>query len=474
MRGYSGWYYKPFYSLDEKHRKQYPYIAALRPKDGCVEIEWYDDKYISVNHKLCLWDENNICREIIVDSNHVMVEGLENGMTYQLCIKDINDDERSSQVRKVVAAPVVGNPINYLHPQDECYAFSGRALCSPSIMKTKSGTLLVSMDVYANVRGQNLTKIFASYDEGKTWNYLTDLFPCFWGKLFEYNASLYMLAFTTEYGNLIIGKSDDEGKTWSEFVTLFAGSGNRWCGGPHRAPLNIVEHDGRLWAAVDFGTWEKGGHMSGVLSVGVNDDFMKAESWTMSEFLPYNSEWEGAAKGESQGCLEGNIVKLPDGTLCNFLRYQINNCEPNHGRAVVLKIDSTRPEKQLELYKVIDFMGGLTKFSITYDEVSKQYIALINRVIDKNKPMSRNVLSLIQSKDAIHWDFVRDVVDGSGYDDAAEKIGVQYPDVLINGSDLLWVQRTAMNNATNYHDSNYITFHRLHDFRKYICRRQGE
>ncbi len=470
MKGYSGWDYTPFYTVDEAYRKEYPYIAAIRPGDGCAEIEWYDEKRTASDHCLYIWDEDDNCQEILTKENHVFAEGLENGKTYRFCIADDEDKRRSSQVRKAVVAPVVGCPVNYLHPQDDCYAFSGHALCSPSIMKTKSGTLLVSMDVYANVRGQNLTKIFASYDEGRTWNYLTDLFPCFWGKLFEFKSALYMLAFTTEYGNVIIGKSEDEGKHWSKFVTLFPGSGNRWCGGPHRAPLNIMEHEGRLWAAVDFGTWEKGGHMSGVLSIDVNDNLMRAESWTISGFLPYDSKWKGAAEGDSQGCLEGNIVRLPGGILCNFLRYQINKCVPSHDRAVLLKIDPKHPEKQLEFYKVIDFTGGLTKFSIAYDEILEQYIALVNRVIDETKPMSRNVLSLTRSTDAIHWEFVCDVVDCSAYEDATEKIGMQYPDLLIDGEDLVWVQRTAMNNATNFHDSNYITFHRMCDFRKYICR----
>lgn len=470
MKGYSGWNYRPFYSLDQLKQKDCPYIAALRPGDGCVEVEWYDEKGSSTSYSIHISNEEQICMKVAATKQHVLVEDLENGKTYYVQVVDDEDEKRASEKRRVGIAPVIGYPINYLHPQDTCYEFSGHSLCSPNVLRLTSGTLLVSMDIYGYRKGQNLTKIFASYDDGQSWNYVTDLFPCFWGKMFEFDGALYMLAYTTEYGNLILGRSEDEGKSWSEFVTLFPGSGNRDGGGPHRAPLNIMEHEGRLWAAVDFGTWEKGGHMSGVLSVSVQDDLMKAESWTMSEFLPYNPSWEGAAEGESQGCLEGNIVKLPNGTLCNFLRYQINKCTPNHDRAVLLKIDPKQPEKQLELYQIIDFMGGLTKFSIVYDEISKKYLALINRVIDETKPMSRNVLSLVTSSDGIHWEFIRDVVDCSVYENAEEKIGMQYPDLLIDGEDLVWVQRTAMNNATNFHDSNYITFHKISGFRRYLYR----
>lgn len=468
MRGYSGWSYRPFYSMDESFRSGYPYIAALRPGDECIEIEWYDENCVHINHSLLIWNEEDECRQIPINKNHVLVEKLENGKTYRFQVVDNKEQARCSHIRRAIIAPVIGYPVNYLHPQDDCYSYSGHSLCSPSILKLKSGALLVSMDIYKHRQGQNLTKIFISHDNGKQWEYLTDLFPCFWGKLFEFRNVLYMLAFTTEYGSLIIGKSEDEGKTWSEFVTLYPGSGNRDGGGPHRAPLNVLEHNGRLWTAVDFGTWEKGGHMSGVLSVSVEDDLLNAKSWVMSGFLPYDSAWEGAAIGESQGCLEGNIVELPDGTLCNCLRYQINKCVPNHDRAVLLKIDTKHPEKQLEFYKVIDFMGGLTKFSIVFDNETKCYLALINRVIDETKPMSRNILSLMKSKDAVCWEFIRDVVDCSAYENAVEKIGMQYPDLIIDDEDLIWVQRTAMNNATNYHDSNYITFHRMKAFRRYI------
>lgn len=468
MKGYSGWDHKPFYSMDRLQRKENPFIAALRPGDGCIEVEWYDHK--ATEHTLCITDDKGFSRTVDAPDNHLLVEGLENGKTYTFTIKDSVDADRCSESRMAGIAPVVGYPVNYLHPEDPCYDFSGHSLCSPSILRLKSGKLLVSMDVYQHLRAQNLSKIFASCDDGATWHYQTDLFPCFWGKLFEHKDALYMLGFTTEYGNLIVGKSVDEGKTWSKPVMLFPGSGNRYCGGPHRAPLNIMEHNGRLWAAVDFGTWEKAGHMSGVLSISVDADLMEPENWVMSEFLPYDPSWEGAAVGESKGCLEGNLLLLPDGRFCNLLRYQIQNCVPNRDRAVLLTIDPEEPEKKLTFYKVIDFMGSLTKFSVTFDAVSGRYIALVNRVIDEKKPMARNVLSLVVSEDAEHWEFVRDVVDCSAYENATEKIGMQYPDLIIDGEDLLWVQRTAMNNAANFHDSNYITFHRMRGFRRYICR----
>ena len=129
-------------------------------------------------------------------------------------------------------AEAVGTVVNYLHPDDSYYAFSGHALCSPSLVRHPDGHLLASMDVFSGGFPQNLTLIFRSDDDGKTWHYLSELMPCFWGKLFIHKGELYMLSVSTEYGDLLIGKSVDGGKTFSALLpvgqdlALFQGDGH--------------------------------------------------------------------------------------------------------------------------------------------------------------------------------------------------------------------------------------------------------
>lgn len=82
--------------------------------------------------------------------------------------------------------------------------------------------------------------------------------------------------------------------------------------------------------------------------------------------------------------------------------------------------------------------------------------------------MSRDVLSLTKSRDGEHWELVSDLMYYHNGQESGQKVGVQYPDMIIDGDDMLWVQRTAMNNARNFHDSNYITFHRLENFRSML------
>lgn len=468
MKGYFGWSYQPYVPLNCKERENAPYIAALRPGRDFCEVEWVDPVNLQGPHTAVIEQEGGILRRQPLEGGRVLLADLTPGETYTVTIEDDGDHSRRSDRRLVTPGDIIGRPVNYLHPEDTAYWYSGNSLCSPAIVKLDSGRLLVSMDIYRPRYGQNLTKIFFSDDGGESWSFLTDLFPCFWGKLFVHRNALYMLAMTTEYGDVLIGRSEDGGRTWPRFVNLFPGSGNRDCGGPHKAPMNIFSHNGRLWTAVDYGTWERGGHATGVLSVGEDDDLLDPASWTLTPFLPFDDNWPGAAQGKSRGCLEGNMVLLPDGKLVNFLRYQIQMCTPNHDKAALFAVDTEHPEAPLTLYKIIDFIGGISKFSICRDAQSGYYLALVNRVADPSLPMSRDVLSLTKSRDGEHWELVSDLMYYHNGQESGQKVGVQYPDMIIDGDDMLWVQRTAMNNARNFHDSNYITFHRLENFRSML------
>ena len=50
-----------------------------------------------------------------------------------------------------------------------------------------------------------------------------------------------------------------------------------------------------------------------------------------------------------------------------------------------------------------------------------------------------------------------------------KKIGFQYLDWQFDGADIVAVSRTSypdgMGGAENFHNSNFLTFHRIHNFR---------
>ena len=127
----------------------------------------------------------------------------------------VESNGKKSRVRLARTGEAVGVVVNYLHPDDRYYGFSGHCLCSPSLVRHPDGFLLSSMDVFEHDGGQCLTLIFRSDDDGQTWHYVSELYPAFWGKMFIHKGELYMTACSTEYADLLIGKSTDGGKTWT-------------------------------------------------------------------------------------------------------------------------------------------------------------------------------------------------------------------------------------------------------------------
>lgn len=476
MKGNSHWNYRPYMPIDRHIRLNAPCITRMAPAADSCELSWMN---LGDSSKTCILH----CRQRgsskpavsfeVCDSN-ITIENLYPHTEYEVYIDYADDPAFRSDLRLFRTSGIEGTVVNYLHPLDSAYAFSGSYLCSPSIARTPSGRLLTSMDVYGMRTPQNLSFIYYSDDNGKNWDYLTSLFPCFWGKLFVHHNRIYMLALTGEYGNLVIGYSEDDGLTWSNTVTLFPGSGIRSEKGMHQAPTPVILDGGRLWTAVDYGTWDLGGHASAILSADASKDLMDAENWVCSEFVPFDPEWPGAVEGSLWGCLEGNAVAGPDGAIYNILRYQISDVRnkpknpgsPTNGKALLLKLDRSNPEHPLSFYKFIDFNGGMSKFHVLYDEISHKYISLVNRVLDDSTPAQRNVLALTVSDDLEHWTIVKNILDYS--DESPNEVAYQYVSFLFDGDDILFVSRTAYNHAFNYHNTNYITFHRIDNFRSLL------
>ena len=439
-------------------------IMRLSPHDGYLEMEINRER---VEMTVFLRETERIFKRVehqIVRPGVVKISGFENLRDYEVYVRESGSGEESSR-RLFKCGKTPGRVINYIHPQDKTYYPSGDSPASPSIVKCSDGRLIVSQDIFAGGCAQNLSKVFFSDDQGNSWNYLSEIYPCFWGKLFIHRDVLYMLGNSHEYGDLLLFKSDDFGKSWHKPEIVLRG-GNRITGGPHKGPMPITEHKGRLWTAVDYGSWTVGEHRSGVISVRSDCDISDPENWiSSSSFLPYDPQWEGTAKGETIGLLEGNVVVKPDGSLVNFLRYQTNLCEPNFGKAIYLYVDDEKPASELRFGKVVDFPGNLSKFSIYYDERTQKYWSLVSRG-DAVNPGRRNELILLSSVNLDDWEVERVVLDyeHNGWHEDRDKVGFQYVDFIFDQEDILLVSRTGINGARSFHDANYITFHRIENY----------
>lgn len=464
MRGITHWQYRPYKRLYEAEKMSLPYICRIAPAKDSFAFEWIDSG-AECGHELCYrkyctMDEWNV----LPAADSVMtVGGLICDMDYEFKIRRVGADGESD-VRLVRTCDLPYTVVNYLHPEDSIYSFAGHAISSPTLVRLPSGRLLAGMDLFKNNAAQDLTLLFRSDDDGKTWRYLCDVFPAFWPRPFVHRGVLYLLAAACEYGDLMIGCSYDEGETWSAPVRLIPGCGRQDMG-PMRGPMPVIPHNGRLYTSIEYGAWKYQTHANGLLSIDADADLMDPANWQYTPFLKYDPSWEGAPVGPCPGCIEGNAVVGPDGVIRDYLRIDHPNGVPSYGKAVVLKGDDEDPEAPLVLDRIVDMpVGSNTKFAMMFDEVSEKYIALGNERSEEIP--GRTVMSMVVSEDFYHWRVAKRILDYRHADPG--HVAFQYPDFIIEGDDMLILSRTAFGRSFNYHDANYITFHRLNDFRKYL------
>jgi len=438
MKGHDRWDYAPYLPFDRRSERFDPYICRLAPSENALEAQWFSPESDSLSATVYYAVRGTEAwRSLSVSGDEFTISGLETDTDYALYLVDAAG--RRSRTRLFRTGEVPGVVVNYLHPDDEYYAFSGRYLCSPCILKLESGRLLASMDVHAGARPQNLTLIFASDDGGAHWRYLTEIMPAFWGRMFQHRGRLFMLAISGEYGDVLLGESKDEGKTWCTPVVIARGASIPQENGFHRAPMPFIGHAGRLWSGIEYGSWTNRIHSDMLISIAADAEPMDVSNWVISEALRPDPAWPGAAFG-----IEGNAVVGPDGVLYDFLRYGEN-------RALVLRKDVSDPDAALEFDHFAEFPLAHTKFEL--QKRGDVYYAVGNPV------PARRVLSVFVSRDLVNWERVLDVIDYSHMD--VKEVGFQYPAFTFDGDDLLILSRTACNRAHNFHDSNYSTFHRV-------------
>ena len=455
MKGQNTWSYQPYRPLLWEMGDIY--ICRIVPYENKIHLEWLgdeDDYRIYYKKK----DGETFLFAGETKNTEFNIENLEFETDYAFFVETAT---KKSRIRLARCGKSIGTVVNYLHPDDDAYAFSGRYLCSPSLVRHPDGYLLASMDVFASNHPQNLSLIFRSDDNGETWHYVSELMPCFWGKLFIHKNELYMLSCSTEYGDLLIGKSTDGGKTFSAPVTLLRGAnGKHGSSGVHKNPQNIVYYKGRIYETLEWGAWanKEYCHAAMVMSCDENADLLVPENWSFTEPRKFSqSAPEIAELPDCTMTIEGTLTIAPDGKLYNIMRFG------KYATALVYAVNTEDHDAPLTYTRCMEFPANYSKFMIKYDEISEKYYSVATRVYDRSKSSARNLLSLMTSSDLEHWEVVTDLYDFRDQDH--QKVGLQYVDFFFEGDDILYLCRTAINNANNFHDANYSTFHRIKNFR---------
>lgn len=366
------------------------------------------------------------------------------------------------------AAPLATNPVPGV-VIDHSPASSGLYIGSPSIAVLTNGDYVASHDFFGPksdefIRARSV--VFRSADRGASWHKVSEIQGAFWSSLFVHHGALYLLGPDRHHGNILIRRSTDGGSTWTSPTNAATGL-LRDNGEYHCAPMPVLEHQGRLWRAFEWRNppiaWGIN-YRAGVLSAPLNADLLQATNWTASNFLPSDRSWLNADMG---AWLEGNAVVAPDGTLVDLLRVQTRS--PDEKAAIVRLSPDGRTASFDPAVGFVAFPGGAKKFTVRFDPASKLYWSVASIVSERHRAENpggiRNTLALTCSPDLREWT-IRSILL---YHPDVKNHGFQYVDWLFEGEDLIAVCRTAYDDAEggahNNHDANYLTFHRIQNFR---------
>ena len=350
------------------------------------------------------------------------------------------------------------------------YRATGTYLGSPSICILPNGDYLVCHDEFGKGKKNfDGNPIYLSKNKGRTWKLLSVVKEGVrWPKIFVANRNVYLIGPSNKGGGIRLFCSDDSGRTWSEPICCFS---DRMF---HTAPVPVVQFGGRIWKGFEVidsslpKKWPKQ-YCAAMFSAPVDSDYMNPESWTLSEYIKPDFS---CLESEMRGWLEGNAVPGKDGNMRLVMRVDLPE---GFSDEYIAELEVSADGKELSFDSDRSFYhmpGGAKKFTIRYDGQTDTYITLSNEtdaLPDNKRPGdARNILSLCISEDLHSWTVVKRVI----LSDDMDYTGFQYVDWQIEGKDIIFVVRTSYyddkGGAHNHHDSNYITFHKLKNYRSYI------
>jgi hypothetical protein len=367
-------------------------------------------------------------------------------------------------------------------PLAQDYTVVGRSpdrhttLMEPGLARLPSGRLFASYPRLSHLRQtprppdyrRPVLNLCASDDRGATWQQLHALEGVMTGTPFLQGGALYLLGHREDRKDVVITRSEDEGRSWTPLSTLFRG--DYW-----NCPTGIAFHEGRLYRAI--GGAEANGRETLVIAGDLSKDLLDPAAWRKSRHLafpgvPKDLVRGGAADTDYSHWLEPNVVVIR-GKLAVLCTVKITNRDGwlTTGLAALCALEDDGETLDYRFLQYHPTSGGQLKFHILYDERTRLYWRTMNLPLDSTTPADsrwekrgnfggdRRTLALSYGVDGLHWlqaGFI--AVMARPWD------GFQYAAPCIDGEDLLLCARTALG-AANQHDSNLITFHRVKDFR---------
>ncbi|WP_438480073.1 exo-alpha-sialidase [Oleiharenicola lentus] len=346
---------------------------------------------------------------------------------------------------------------------------------SPGLVALPNGDYLAKWDEFgpgSTEKVSAVTRVYRSKNRGQTWEEISRVDGMFWGSSFAHRDAVYLLGTHAghRFGNVVIRRSVDGGKTWTDPKD---GESGRLLGDLSytTAPMPVIEYRGRLWRAMEDEKgpavekgWPGRAFRPFMMSAPVDADLLQASSWTFSNPLASDPDW--LPNADFGAWLEGNVVIDPEGGVVDVLRVQTKTLPE---KAAIVRFSADGKTATFDPKNdIVNFPGGSKKFTIRHDAKSGLYWSLTNYVppVHGDSPRYRNTVALLSSPDLKNWE-VRCVLL---YHPQHANHGFQYLDWIFEGDDMIALSRTAFEDgqggARSTHDANYLTFHRWKNFRQ--------
>ena len=142
MRGVTSWSFRPYRPL--MFDTGGIYICRVYPGPGRIGFDWLplSDKPDCAGYTV-RWrrrGSDEPFETLATKETSALLTGLDDGTDYEF---GVSCGGRSSRLRLARTGFVPGDSVvNYLHPDDRAYSFSGHCLCSPSLVRHPDGYLL--------------------------------------------------------------------------------------------------------------------------------------------------------------------------------------------------------------------------------------------------------------------------------------------------------------------------------------------
>jgi len=318
-----------------------------------------------------------------------------------------------------------------------------------------------------------------SEDGGRNWKPASEL-PYYSAVPWQHGGRLYLFAMKggTEFRNddLLLLRSDDGGRTWSEPVTLF--QGHFW-----NCHTGIVIRPDRLyWAMGDlsFGMLDRGPR---VVSCDLRRDPMDPAAWRISNPVPFPGVPDQLINPRyadlTSHYLESNVIDVQG--RVRVLATVKPKMQTTANLSAVLDLTDDGRDLTLKFTQYNPMPGGQLKFTVIHDEVSGYFWATANLAVDSQGLFDwwrkgadagyfsgskhggggndRRFLMLQYSLDGLNWFPAGCIAQAANISQS-----FMYARPVIDGDDLIVISRSSVN-APNHHDADYATFHRVKNFR---------